>query len=202
MMPILLDLILLAIVGIFAFIGYKKGFVKIVLGILAFVVALIITIAIYKPVGSIIMQKTNIDETIEQKISDKFLPSNLKSKTENLPGGLLDKGIDTVNAISKGATEKAIMAVSFIIVFLAVRLLLKIIELMFELLTELPVLKQFDKIGGTILGFIRGLLIIIVLFAAISWLSPLMKEEHLNIINKSIICSYLYRHNIIVYLLK
>ena len=59
-MGILVDIILIAIVLVSAILGYKKGIVKLGAKLFAGIIAIILTIVLYKPVTEIVMEKTLI----------------------------------------------------------------------------------------------------------------------------------------------
>ncbi len=67
-MGILIDIILIAILIISAFLGYKKGLVKLGAKLFAGIIAIIITIIIYKPVANLIINNTQLDENIKNTI--------------------------------------------------------------------------------------------------------------------------------------
>ena len=67
-MGILIDIILIAILIISAFLGYKKGLVKLGAKLFAGIIAIIVTIIIYKPVANLIINNTQLDENIKNTI--------------------------------------------------------------------------------------------------------------------------------------
>ena len=67
-MGIIIDIILIAIVLLSAFLGYKKGLVKLGAKLFAGIIAIILTIIVYKPVSGMIIKNTNIDENIKNSI--------------------------------------------------------------------------------------------------------------------------------------
>ena len=64
----ILDLVIILVIAIFTFLGYKKGLVKTAISILSFFIALIISIMLYKTVGNMIINNTEIDEVIVRSI--------------------------------------------------------------------------------------------------------------------------------------
>ena len=52
------DLIVIIIVGLTTFIGYKKGFVKTAFGMASFIVALFLAVTFYKPMANVLSEKT------------------------------------------------------------------------------------------------------------------------------------------------
>ena len=57
-MGIIIDIILIAIVLLSAFLGYKKGLVKLGAKLFAGIIAIILTIIVYKPVSGMIIKNT------------------------------------------------------------------------------------------------------------------------------------------------
>ena len=67
-MGIVIDIILVLIEALSAFLGYKKGLVELGAKLFAGIIAIVITLIIYKPVGNIVIKNTSIDEKIENTI--------------------------------------------------------------------------------------------------------------------------------------
>ena len=82
-MAIAVDLMVLSIVLLFVFLGYKRGLVKVAFKLCTFFIAIILAFMLYKPVAKIVIENTNIDETIESKITDKILPEG-KTETDEV----------------------------------------------------------------------------------------------------------------------
>ena len=59
-MGIVIDLILIAIIVISAFLGYKKGLVKLGAKLFACIIAIVITLILYRPVAGTIIKNTPI----------------------------------------------------------------------------------------------------------------------------------------------
>ncbi len=105
-MAIFIDLIILAILLISTFLGYKKGLIGVAFKIASFLIALVITLILFKPISSYIINHTEISQKLETAITEKL--SNVKiengeiSKDEtNLPKVIINyinEGIDnTIN---------------------------------------------------------------------------------------------------------
>lgn len=74
-MGIVVDLIIIAIIALSAFLGYRKGFVTLAIKFFAFIIAIAITFIIYKPVANVVINVTGIDESIENAILEKQMTS-------------------------------------------------------------------------------------------------------------------------------
>ena len=71
-MGIIVDLIIIGIILLFIGVGLKKGLAGSLIKLLSFAIALIVAVALYKPVSNAIMKNTQIDENIEQAIIATF----------------------------------------------------------------------------------------------------------------------------------
>ena len=71
----------------------------------------------------------------------------------------------------------------------------------FSIITEVPIIKQFNKLGGALYGIIQGIIINYILFAVIIVIIPLISTNITiinNAINDSKFGSILYNENIII----
>lgn len=142
----ILDLIIILVVLLFTFLGYKKGLVKTAIGILSFFIALIISIMLYKTVGNIVINNTQIDEKIENTISSKLITEDAEEKFEILPDSLIESGENTVNNLAKTLSQKIIYISSFVILFMALKIALIFAKFLAGIITKIPIIKQFDKL--------------------------------------------------------
>ena len=198
----IIDLIIIAVIVLFTFIGYKQGLVKAAIKILAFIIAFIVAATLYKALAGVIINRSTIDEKIEEKIITKVIPNNMGEKIEVLPNSIIEAGQHTVKEVAKTITEKVICVIVFIVLFFGIKILLKFVTVLADLITKLPIIKQFDKTGGIIYGFIKGVFMVVVIFAVISLSSPLLDKEFINTINNSFIGSYLYNNNFLIKFIK
>lgn len=141
-----LDLIIVLIVLLFTFLGYRKGLVKTAISILSFFIALVVSIMLYKTVGNLVINNTKIDETIETAISSKVITEDFEEKYEMLPDSLVETGETTVNEISKSLSHKIIYVSSFIVLFIVLKIVLIFAKFLAGIITKIPVIKQFDKL--------------------------------------------------------
>ncbi len=69
----LIDFIVLAIILLSGFIGYKLGFVKSIISLVSFFVAIAIALLFYKPLAVILTEKTSVDEWIVDKVMNTHM---------------------------------------------------------------------------------------------------------------------------------
>lgn len=202
-MAIAVDLMVLSIVLLFVFLGYKRGLVKVAFKLCTFFIAIILAFMLYKPVAKIVIENTNIDEIIETKITDKILPEG-KTETdevdlsESLPTIILKNSENTVQSIAKSCSNTLIETACLVLIFIITKIVLKFVTALADLIAKLPILKQFNKLGGTIYGIIEGLFIVFLGFAVISLIAPMLDVSVLEAINSSTLGSICYNNNILL----
>lgn len=193
-MGIIIDIILLAILILSAFAGYKKGLVNLATKLFAGILAIIITIIIYKPVSGIIINNTDIDEKIENAILENT-NNFIDSKTEENNAITNQIKDEIVEEQTKNMASNIIDAIIGIIVFIVVKIILGIIISFIDFVAKLPILKQFNEIGGIIYGLIRGIIIAfvcIVLMGAFAKVNP--ESELSKTIDTSILTRTVYEN--------
>lgn len=153
----ILDLIIILVILLFTFLGYKKGLIKTAIGILSFFIALIITMCLYKTVGNIIIEKTQVDENIENVIISKIEIEDIEEKYEILPDSLIETGKTTIQELAENLTQKIIYIASFIILFIALRIVLIFAKFLAGIIAKIPVIKQVDKLRRNNMGISKRL---------------------------------------------
>ena len=214
-MSIIIDLIILGILAICIFFGYKNGLTKSIIKILSFVIAIVVAAIFFKPVSNLVIENTEIDDNIRNAVVNlvsKDVEENGEvSEDSNLPQAMVNYINDSVKdaieetketVVNNAADKIAVTAInvaSAVLLFIATRIILLIITALTDILTDLPVIKQFDKTGGILYGTIKGLLIIFAIFAVISLISPAIEKTGIIAsINQSFIGGFLYDNNLLL----
>lgn len=214
-MSIIVDLIIVGIFGLSIFFGYQKGLTKCMIKILSFFIALIVAAILFKPVSNFVIQKTEIDDTIKNAVinvaGDDIKETGEVTEDTNLPKAMVEYINETIknatNEAKEGVLHVAAEQIALttvnvgvaILLFVIIRIGLIFVSALSNLITDLPIIKQFDKTGGILYGALKALVIILVLLALISFMSPMLEQTGIIVaINKSVIGSILYDHNILL----
>jgi len=149
-MSIIVDLIVIGIITLFVFIGYKQGLIKSAIKILSFFIAIIVALTLYKPISTLVINNTNLDEKIQNSIASKILPEGSNSEDQvqthkNVPDIILGAAGNTVNSISSTMAVKIIETATLIIIFILVKIILRFVTVLADLIGKIPILKQFNK---------------------------------------------------------
>ncbi len=202
-MALVVDLIIVAIILLFTFIGYKRGLVKIAFSLCTFIIALIVSLILYKPISSIIINNTDLDETIENTIIEKILPEGALKTDEldlnnDLYATILNAEKGSIQGVAQAFSTKIIETISFLAIYIIAKIILRFVTILADLIAKLPFLNSFNHLGGIILGFLQGCLIVLVVFALISLFTPMIDAGTIDNINNSFIGSKIYEHNILL----
>ena len=143
-----------------------------------------------------------IDDKIESTIIEKITPEGMKpedeaSEAKKIPQGFIKEANNTIKDTAETITVKIIEVCTVLILYLISRIVLKFIAALGDLIAKLPILKQFNKLGGTIFGALKGLLIVYVILAVVYLISPLLKENATKSIDETILTKAMYNNNII-----
>ena len=210
-MGIIVDIILIAIFALSIFLGYKKGLIKVAVKLFAFIIAVVVTLALYKPVSNLIIEKTELDEKIKSVIIENGTQEVEQNDGETKEDGFIaymqkyvgNTVAETQNEIITNVAEvvsvKAINLIAIIGIFVVTRLGLILLTFISDIITKLPIIKQFNKLGGTIYGILRGLIVIYFILAiAFLIVSATGNNTILTIIDSSIITKLMYTNNILL----
>lgn len=92
------DLIAIALVALAMFLGYKRGFVKTSFRVLSFILALILSLVLYKPVGNLIKKHTGVETWIVSVVTG----ANKEKQKEEIEEVELEENKTEENEIEEG----------------------------------------------------------------------------------------------------
>ena len=219
-MGIVLDIVVVVLFLVSAFLGYKKGLINVIFNLCAFIIAFILTWILYTPVSNLIINNTQLDENIKSTIIEKGVveeneennqeKSNKKEKSKDESN--VNKYVE--NYVSKAANEakneivkstadivaeKTVAIIVAIGLFIVIRLILILLRFVANGIAELPLIKQCNEVGGLAYGIIRGLFVIYLLFAICFIVMSVNNIEAVsNVIDGSFISKFIYNNNIIL----
>lgn len=212
-MGIIADLILIAFLGIFTFLGYKRGLSGSLFRLASFVLAIVIALVLYKPVSNYIIENTEIYNKMKDSIISTFEKkeneeqNEEESKIENMivrdiKNDIEDATEETKNAIVEKSADKIATTIinigTGIVVYLLAKIILVVVSFFIKGVASLPVIKQIDKTGGILYGLAEGFVIVLVVFAIIAFSEVMWQNNMVNkAVNKGAICSVVYNNNVI-----
>lgn len=166
-MSFVVDLIIVAIILLSTFLAYRKGLITLAIQLVAVIIAIIVTLLLYKPVSNVIINGTGIDETIQNAILEEandIMTNDEEGENqvvETIQNNMLP---ETARTISINIIEGAVI----LILYIVIRIALKFVTALANLVAKLPILSQLNQLGGIIYGILRGLLIVYILLLLVN----------------------------------
>ena len=209
-MGIILDLIIVAIIASNIFICYKKGLVKLAVGLVAVLAAIILSVILYKPVSNLIIKNTGIDKKIENVIIENF-SADTQNGGETKYVGVIDYLEKYANdAVTKTQNEivyetagtmavKITNIIVLLAIFITVRAVLVLLTFVSDAITSLPLIKQCNEVGGVIYGIIKAFLIVYIILAIVFLIVLVSGNSTISdMISSSHITKFFYENNLLL----
>lgn len=216
----ILTIIIIAILIVNMYIGYKQGLIKTVFSVFSLIVALSITIAVSPKVGEALEKNDKLISAVSSKVEKTLnlnkvsgskeeklnfidglpVPNALKETIKrNAEDKILASESKFVTYISKSIACMIINSVSFIVILVVILILLAVLCRVLNLICKLPGLNQVNKLSGLFVGVIRGLGIVWIFFVFLLMFSSTeWAKTCYSMIEENSFLAYLYNHNLIV----
>ncbi len=201
-MGMVVDLIIIAIIGLSTFLAYRKGLVKLAIGLCAFIISIVVTFVLYQPIANLIINGTSIDEAIENAIYEK-VNGVMSKKEEGEETNQINQMIEAAKSgiLPETARNLAINIVKggvMVVLFLAVRVALIFVTALADAIAKLPIINQLNKTTGMIYGIIRGVLIVCVILLILKIPGQMNPDNALNSsIEQSMLGKVIYENNLL-----
>lgn len=179
-------------------IGWRKGFLKMTLSMVAFIIAIIATWVFSPKVTDVLRTMTPlysitqkaVKETLEenldfsgeltleeqkQVLEESFLPSYMVDVLSSRSEAASDNSLDTKVFLGRVADYVAGIVLNIcgvILTFALAGLVIHLITLLLSVVDLIPGLHVVNKVGGAGIGFVQGLIWIWILCFVITLLSP------------------------------
>ena len=208
-MSIIVDLVIIAIIAICIILGYVRGLTGSLIKIVSFVLSLIIAFVLFIPISNLVIDNTKIDENLEQSIRGMIIGDEVK-KSEEMPeaiteyiGQKIELATDeaktsVADSTAREVAETIVKAGTWIVLFIIARILLIFLKFITSLIARLPVIKQFDKLGGIAYGLVEGIIVVYILLALVSFVVPMFNNSIIHSINESHIGNIMYNNNLLL----
>lgn len=190
-MAVIIDIIVAAVLILFAVLGWRRGAFKSVIGIVVVVAALIGATVISQQAAPVVTKmmtpiisetiERNFDQALEEFLSsgsaieeeeaaEAFSAAGLYQKTaEILARDVFAQAAQTGQELATVAAESLVTSVAtavlFLLSFILLLIVLKLVSKVLGLLTAVPGLHLMDAVGGGIFGLVQGCLVLY----AVAW---------------------------------
>lgn len=224
-----MDICVIIIIATNGLRGFSIGLVLAFFNIASYIAAGIIAKMYYSFLAQFIIEKTNWFSSIQQFVINnmKFLGNdNLQGQGTqsenifemmNLPKIFEDlfsqsyafkdssEGIlDNINIYaSQMITKTVIDLLSIILIFLIAKLLLNILGAVLNGMASLPIINQFNRLGGFIFGVLKGGIIIFILTAILVPIASIFPDSYVvRTLEASDITKIFYDYNLLLYMIR
>ena len=196
-MSIVVDIIIVAIILLSTFLAYRKGLITLAIQLVAVVIAVVLALLLYKPVSNVIINVTGIDESIQNAILEEANDMMTNDEeganqvVETIQNGMLP---ETARTISINIIEGAVI----LILYIVIRIILKFVTALANLVSKLPILNQLNQLGGIIYGILRGVLIVYILLLIVNLSGEIEPQNHVyTAVEESYIGKMMNENNIL-----
>ncbi len=206
------DIVIIAVMFLCVFLGYVRGLIKVAVRILGFLAALIIAFILYTPISNYLINNTeivpNLKDTIQSKLysqeEDSSDVQNSNADFSESINNYIEHYTDEMKQnsseyIAEGLANALVRGGTWICLFLVARILMIFIKIFASVIENIPIIKQFNKAGGTIYGILEGFLVIYASLAIINLTAPMFENNKVvESINDSHICKTMYDNNLLL----
>ena len=216
----IVDIIIILIFVASIAIAYIRGLSSVIYQLASWIITIILIFVLCRPITNVIVDKTSLDETIsstiQENLEDNFGENLEEGTTINEDdSNISDSVISIINDYIVDANEReeenvagyvasqisyiAVSAIVILGIFIFARIVSLLLKFILDVIVSLPIFVSVNRVGGVAYGVLRAFLIIYIVLAIISLLSPTLADTGLiSTIKSSHIGSIFYNDNIIL----
>lgn len=194
-----LDIILIAIVLLCIYFGYKHGFVRTLQNLSSFVLSIIIALLTYGKIAELISNSV-VGKFIREKIFDSISVSN--TDFSSLPDFLqtpLESGVESIaETVSANMSVMVISIISIVLTIVVSKFLLGFLFKVLNVFAKMPLLKQCNRLLGIAFGALNGYFWMCIVLFVVTYLSNLPNMEFMaEMLDSSNIALFLSDNNLL-----
>ena len=216
--------ITVAVILIFSTVwGLKDGGLRTFWSIGCWIVSIILSMMLNPMISDFMKTQVHLDQYIETDVRE-YLQEEAETNLENLEVDMQNQFIKELELpaswrkalikdntaegranisadsfleyVSRSIAEVSVKVLSFILTFILVAAILRMISTMFGIVDKIPLLRQVNKLVGMGAGFVRGLIIIWLIMIAVSFAGNYeWGRAALTLILHNPVAAFFYYHN-------
>lgn len=214
-------IVILLILILFIWMGYRRGFIREIVSFFFVFLSLSLAWAINPYINDFLISETPVYSTIQETCTDfvqkqsSDLENEMESSSQfidglNLPE-ILRKNIEknnntenyaelSVNTLTEyvsGYLARTIVnGLSYVLAYILATIGIRIVVYILNLIAGLPILKTANKLTGGLVGFVKGLVFIWILFLILTVLcSTEIGKTSLELIEKDSLLSVIHQYD-------
>lgn len=214
-------IVILLILLLFIWMGYRRGFIREIVSFFFVFLSLSLAWAINPYINDFLISETPVYSTIQETCTDfvQKQSGNLENETEsssqfidglNLPEVLrknieknnntenyAELSVNTLTEYVSGYLARTIVnGLSYVLAYILATIGIRIVVYILNLIAGLPILKTANKLTGGVVGFVKGLVFIWILFLILTVLcSTEIGKTSLELIEKDSLLSVIYQYD-------
>lgn len=214
-------IVILLILILFIWMGYRRGFIREIVSFFFVFLSLSLAWAINPYINDFLISETPVYSTIQETCTDfvQKQSSDLENETEsssqfidglNLPEVLrknieknnntenyAELSVNTLTEYVSGYLARTIVnGLSYVLAYILATIGIRIVVYILNLIAGLPILKTANKLTGGVVGFVKGLVFIWILFLILTVLcSTEIGKTSLELIEKDSLLSVIYQYD-------
>ena len=216
----IIDIIIVALFLGAAAVGYNKGGLKLIASFGTFIIAFGAAYLLAGTTGTALKKtelgvtatktiKTSLVKVLDLNNSNNAIGKTIEEITESIPVGgdilgrlvkKINKGLQTnSNTLANNVIHYLFLGIGFMLVFITAKVVLSIAFFILELIFELPLLKEMNKLLG--LGIESGFMLIKIwmVFGLISFMSPIdFMAKVMQLLNDTVLAKLIYDNNLLL----
>ncbi|MCI9378716.1 MAG: CvpA family protein [Eubacterium sp.] len=198
------EIIVIAIIAIYALVGYHTGFLRVIYSLFAWTLAFALGSFASPHLAAFLEQNTGIKGAIQKACEgylSKLAGSKITDPTIAVFGGVLeDTGI--YEGIAAKAAGYLLKGVSFLAVMLVIGILMSLLWHILDVASHLPVIEGANKMLGAAAGALKGFMIVWGIFSVVRLCSGTqIGEMALGWIEESVLLKNLYEYNFLIWII-
>ena len=182
----LIDLIVIAFLGLSVYLGYKRGLVRTLSKLLCLIVSIIMAMILH-PLISGFIRKTFVGD---------FINSNLTDKAQTVTDGSNSIVKQAAAGTVENLTDVAVTVVTIVIIIIVVFIFSSFIVRSLNLVTKLPFVSSVNKVCGIVAGLFMGILTIYLVLLVVAVI-----DIDASWLDGSFITAMMFKENIIMNLI-
>lgn len=172
------DFVVVAIIGLSMFIGYKLGLLSSLFRFAGFIASIICAQLFHKPIADLLMRQMEFRTKIQEAVA-KFLSSIAGNQMDEAGVSSLikgmspemakiwesasEKGTEAIHLLAAQITQSFMYALSFIILIFFFRILFRLLQSLLVHVNGIPIVGTMNKVLGMIVGGIQGIVVVMLL---------------------------------------
>ena len=188
----ILDIIILTIIILSAFIGKKKGFASTLINFFKWIAIIVLGLIFTKPVKEYLIVNTNMDEWLSENLQSSIMETANFNLPEFLPGNLSDINETMANSVATSVVSIFMTLISLLFVLLFVGIIAALLSAIFSKKHNKDnLIGTTDGFIGLVFGLLRGFLIVCIFLAIMIPIAGFILPDKLPAINDSLNNSYI-----------